>query len=91
MVGIRTQQFDVIKQLREDGWYVYDMKEFEPKISEVVKWCRDTLGSMLVMYDMDVWNCRWHGPLVDTYGAGMLLLFAFKEEADYTMLKLKFA
>lgn len=91
MNGLK-REFDIIEQLhKDDGWYVHDMKEFGPKMFEVFDWCCDTIGPMLTVYDADIRDCRWHGARVDTYGAGVLFLFAFKNEADYTMLKLKFA
>lgn len=91
MAGIRTDNFEMFEQLRQDGWYIYDMKPYDHKIFDVIAWCRESLGNMLTVYDADILSTRWHGSQVDTYGAGIMLLFAFKDEADYTMLKLKFA
>jgi hypothetical protein len=95
MAGIATKQFEMFDQLRRDGWHIFDMKEYESKIFDVVDWCRDTLGSMLTVYDADFWNCRWHGAQVEVpnsgYPGNVMVLFAFKDPADYTMLRLKFA
>jgi hypothetical protein len=95
MAGITTKQIKMFDQLRRDGWHIFDMKEYESKIFDVVDWCRDTLGSMLTVYDADFWNCRWHGAQVEVpnsgYPGNVMVLFAFKDPADYTMLRLKFA
>ena len=95
MAGQIPQQFEMFDQLRRDGWHIFDMKEHEPKIFDIVEWCRDTLGNMLVMYDLDCYDCRWHGAQVEVpnsgYPGNVMVLFAFKDPADYTMLKLKFA
>lgn len=88
---VLNKQFDMFDQLKNDDWYMVDMTEYQFKIFDIVTWCRDTLGPMLVIYDAGIRNCRWHGAQVDTYGAGVLMLFAFKDEADYTMLRLKFS
>ena len=90
MAGIASKQFEMFDQLRKDGWTIYDMAEFEPKIFDIVAWCRDTFGSMLVMYEADIINCRWHGGMVEMMEKPYTL-FAFKDPADYTMLKLKWA
>jgi hypothetical protein len=94
-MAVIAKQFEMFDQLRKDGWHIYDMKEYEPKIFDIVTWCRDTLGYMLVSYDLDIQDCRWHGGQVDVpnsgYPGNVMILFAFKNEADYTMLKLKFS
>jgi len=94
MARVASKQFEMFDQLRKDGWHIFDMKEYEPKIFDVVDWCRGTLGSMLTVYDLDVWDCRWHAAQVEVPNSGypgdVMILFAFKEESDYTMLKLKF-
>ena len=43
--------FDLMDQLRRDGWQLYDMADFEPIIGPVTEWCRNTLGPMMVSYD----------------------------------------
>jgi hypothetical protein len=88
---VLNKQFDMFDQLKNDDWYMVDMTEYQFKIFDIVTWCRDTLGPMLTIYDADIRNCRWHGGQVDTHVAGVLMLFAFKDEADYTMLRLKFS
>lgn len=89
------KQFEMFEQLRQDGWHIFNMKEFEPRIFEVVTWCRDNLGPMLTIYDIDSYNCKWHGGQIEVhntpYPGGVMTLFAFKDPADFTMLKLKFA
>lgn len=94
LVDNRTE-FKLFEQLAKDGWYLVDMAQHEPAIFDIVMWCRDTLGPMLVMYDMDIWDRRWHAAQVEVpnsgYPGNVMILFAFKEAADYTMLKLKFA
>ena len=84
-------EFDLLDQLRKDGWYIVDMAEHEPNIRDIVKWCNEILGKMLIMYDLDYWVCRWHGGTIEVSDNKLLTIFAFKSEADYTMLKLKFA
>ena len=84
-------ELKMFEQLADDGWYVVDMAEHEPKIFDIVEWCRETLGPMMIMYDLD-WNCNWHGGMLEMYpGGGLKTLFAFRNAADYTMLRLKFA
>ena len=95
MATIPSKQFEMFDQLKSDGWHIVEMKEYEPKIFDVVTWCRNTLGPMLTVYDMDIRDCCWHGGQIEvpkeSYPGGVLILFAFKDEADYTMLRLKFA
>lgn len=84
-------EFKLFEQLVKDGWYLVDMAPHEPAIFDIVKWCRETLGPMMVMYDLDQ-DCVWHGGMIESYpGGGMKTLFAFRNPADYTMLQLKFA
>ena len=92
MAGIATSvEFEMFNQLHKDGWYIVDMAEHEPAIFDIVQWCRETLGPMMIMYDWDQ-DCVWHGGMIEMYpGGGMKTLFAFRNPADYTMLKLKFA
>ena len=94
MARVASKQFEMFDQLRKDGWHIFDMKEYEPKIFDIVTWCRDTFGYMLTVYDADWHNCCWHAAQVEVPNSGypgdVMILFAFKEESDYTMLKLKF-
>ena len=84
-------EFNLFNQLVKDGWYVVDMAEYEPAISDIVTWCRTTLGPMMIMYDSDQ-DCVWHGGMLEMPPGGSLkTLFAFRNEADYTMLRLKWA
>ena len=88
-------EFDIMNQLRRDGWQLYDMAEFQPNIGPVTEWCRNTLGPMMVSYDYDQ-HCNWHGALVEMPGSQQgtayhKCIFAFKNTADYTMLKLKWS
>ena len=95
MARVASKQFEMFDQLRKDGWHIFDMKEYEPKIFDIVTWCRDTFGYMLTVYDADWHNCCWHAAQVEVPNSGypgdVMVLFAFKDPADYTMLKLKFA
>jgi hypothetical protein len=95
MAGYPNPEFEMLDQLRRDGWHLHDMAEYESKIFDVVEWCRQTLGNMLTMYDADVIDCRWHGATVSMPTADKpqryMCIFAFKEEADYTMLRLRWA
>lgn len=90
MAGIASKQFEMFDQLVKDGWTVHNMAEYESKIFDVVEWCRQTLGPMLTMYEADIIDCRWHGGLVVMMEKPYTLI-AFKDPADYTMLKLKWA
>lgn len=84
-------EFKMFEQLATDGWYVVDMAQHEPKIFDIVEWCRTTLGPMMISYDLD-WDRVWHGGIIEQYSGGPLkTLFAFRNTADYTMLRLKFA
>lgn len=95
MAGYPNPEFEMLDQLRRDGWSIYDMAEFEPNIMEIVTWCRETLGYMLTMYEADVIDCRWHGATVSMPTADepdrYMCIFAFKDPADYTMLQLRWA
>ena len=95
MARVASKQFKMFDQLRKDGWHIFDMKEYEPKIFDIATWCRDTFGYMLTVYDADWHNCCWHAAQVEVPNSGypgdVMVLFAFKDPADYTMLKLKFA
>ena len=95
MARVASKQFEMFDQLRKDGWHIFDMKEYEPKIFDIATWCRDTFGYMLTVYDADWHNCCWHAAQVEVPNSGypgdVMVLFAFKDPADYTMLKLKFA
>jgi len=91
--SVEFKMFDHLVEL--DGWTVYDMTEFETKIYGVVDWCKTTLGPMLVIYDIDRHHCRWHAAMLEVPNSGDLstlkCLFAFKDPADYTMLRLRWA
>lgn len=96
MAGIAPSvEFKLFDQLAMDGWSVYDMTEFEAKIFNIVDWCKTTLGPMLVIYDTDGHRCRWHAGMLELpdtgYPSTLKCLFAFKDPADYTMLKLKWS
>ena len=92
MAGIATSvEFEMFNQLHKDGWYLVDMAPHEPAIFDIVEWCRETLGPMMISYDLD-WDRVWHGGIIEPYpGGGMKTLFAFRNQADYIMLRLKFA
>ena len=94
-----NEEFKMLNQLKTDGWYLTNMEEYDDKLSEVVKWCQEILGPMLVIYDIDrfLGHC-WHGGVIELPGKkeawpkkNTMTIFAFEHESDYTMLKLKFA
>ena len=94
MAGYQKPEFVLLDQLKKDGWSMHDMGEYESRLGEIATWCRQTLGNMLMIYDADIIDCCWHGttlalPTADEPDRS-LCVFAFKNEADYTMLKLKF-
>jgi hypothetical protein len=89
MAGIFDPMLDMFLQLEKQGWTIVNMAEYEPNIAPIAAWCRNTLGDMLINPDVDV--SRWFGAVI-TYGDNPAqCLFAFRDPADYTLLKLKWA
>lgn len=88
MAGYIPSEYQLLDQLRRDGWTLQDMTAYEQQIFKIVPWCRETFGDMLVIYEADEWRCRWHGTTLkvsDNY----VPIFAFKDPADLTLLQLR--
>jgi len=83
--------YGLLDQLRKDGWTMQDMSQYEHRIFQIVPWCRETFGDMLVIYDVDEWRCRWHGTTLKVNDRQHLPIFAFKDPADLTLLQLRWA
>jgi hypothetical protein len=81
-------EYDLLEQLRTDGWIFHDMSAHKNNLSEVVAWCRKIFGDMLVIYDRDFFVCRWHGSTIKT-GNGDVPVFVFRNAADLTLLQLR--
>ena len=88
MAGYQHSEYQLLDQLRKDGWTLQDMTQYERQIFKIVPWCRETFGDMLVIYDVDAWQCRWHGTTLKV-GDRHLPIFAFKDPADLTLLQLR--
>lgn len=88
MAGSPHSAYGILDQLRKDGWTLQDMTAYETQIFQIVPWCRETFGDMLVIYDLDQWRCRWHGTTIQV-GDRHLPIFAFREAADLTLLQLR--
>jgi len=92
MAGYVPSEYQLLDQLRKDGWTLQDMSPYEKNMFHVVSWCRETFGDMLVIYEADEWRCRWHGSSVRLKyekGDKYLPIFAFKDPADLTLLQLR--
>lgn len=88
MAGIPDPMLDMFLQLEEQGWLVVNMADFEPNIAAISAWCRNTFGNMLINPDVDI--SRWFGAVI-VHNHKAQCLFAFKDPADYTLLKLKWS
>jgi hypothetical protein len=89
MAGIPDPMLDMFLQLEKQGWTIVSMEEYKPNIGPIAEWCRNTLGDMLINPDVDV--SRWFGAVVAYENNQTQCLFAFRDPADYTLLKLRWA
>lgn len=91
MAGMIKSEYRVLDDLRRDGWNLYDMAEYEPNIFKIADWCREQFGPMLINPELD-WGCEWHGTTLELPPERRYFtIFAFKNPAHYTLLKLRWA
>lgn len=85
-----TNSYGVLTALSSAGWHLQDMTQFEQDIYDIVPWCRDTFGGMLVSTVLDIDTARWHGTTVSRDGRHFVI-FAFREQGDLALMLLKWS